>query len=89
VDVDSDRRFGDRAMKFRMRVKRDWDGACEKAETALCAVGIWRGKIVGVTSVEMTMSHVLTLEFCELEPRGKESLPPIKFWLASMIRRHR
>lgn len=76
-------------MKFRLRVKRDWDGACEKAETALCAVGIWQGKIVGVTSVEMTMSHVLTLEFCELEPRGIERLPSIKFWLASMIRRHR
>jgi hypothetical protein len=76
-------------VKFRMRVKRDWDGACEKAEIAMGAVGIWQGKIVGVTSVLMTMSHVLELEFCELEPLAEERLPQIKFWLASMIRRHR
>lgn len=76
-------------MKFMLRVKRDWDGACEKAEQALCAVGMWHGKVVGVTAVEMMPSHVLTIKFCELVPRDKNPLPPITFWLDSMIRKHR
>ena len=76
-------------MIFRLKVKRGWDQACEKAEIAFGACGILRGQTVRLCSVEMSTSHLLTLELAPCERGESEALPQIKFWLRSMIRAHR
>jgi hypothetical protein len=77
-------------MVFRMKVKRDWDRACEKAEIALGAIGVLNGVPAMLVSVEMSLSHVITLEFlCGEFVASSHSSKQIKYWLRSFVRSHR
>jgi acyl-CoA reductase-like NAD-dependent aldehyde dehydrogenase len=73
-------------MVIRLRVKRGWDRACEKAEIAFGAVGVLQGQSVRLSSVEMSLSHLLTLTFTPSTEAGSQL---VKYWLKAMIRDHR
>jgi hypothetical protein len=73
-----------------MKVKRDWDRACEKAEIALGAIGVLHGMPAMLVSLEMSLSHVIKLEFfCGEFVAGSHSSKQIKYWLRSFVRSHR
>jgi hypothetical protein len=77
-------------MVFRIKVTRDWEIACQKAEIALGAIGVLHGMPAMLVSVEMNKSHVIKLEFlCGQFVAGPHSSKQIKYWLRAFVRSHR
>jgi hypothetical protein len=78
-------------MVFRLKVKRGWDQACEKAYIAFGGHGMFRGKPARLMSVEMSASHILTLRFELYEFADASVKEPVcvRHWLRAMIRSHR
>ncbi len=75
-------------MVFRMRVKRGWDQACDKAEIAFGAVGMLGGRPHRLAQVTMSLSHDLTLVFVPCR-EDAEANGYFRYWLRSLIRSHR
>lgn len=76
-------------MKLRMKVRRNWDKACEDAMDMIgipCAFG---NKYFQVASVEMSLSHTLVVDLVRHHGWNCYDDSKVKYWWRSMLRKYR
>jgi hypothetical protein len=76
-------------MKLKMKVRRNWDEACEKAMDMIgipCAFG---NRYYKVASVEMSLSHHLVVEIVRHHGWNCYDDSKVKYWWRQMLRCHR
>jgi len=76
----------DNHMKVRLRIRRGFDKACERAYMAWSGTGWLNGKSVRLGGVESTQSHDLILTFV---PCFDAEATELKYWIRAMIKLHR